>query len=110
MRRDSRTVRRVLPATIALAALLLSVLPAGATPARYCAPWPEVVTSFCVSYDSQFATVQAAAPLTATIIVANESQQVTTVKNTWIETAEISLLAGAGGTPRVTASADLPNG
>lgn len=110
MRRHSPTPRRPLTVTAALAALLLGVLPAGAAPVRYCEPWPEVATSFCVSYDGLLTTAIAADPLTTTVTVENDSPNVATDKNVWLASAEIALLAGSGGTPRVTPSADLPNG
>jgi len=94
---------------ILLATLALAPKPALAAAIESCSPTPKVATSFCVAYDSTVSSTVAHSPTDATISISNTSTGFPGDKTTWIGTVTLHLTS-ANTPPRITPSAQMPNG
>ena len=91
------------------ATLALAPVPALAAPVESCLPTPKVATSFCVAYDSSVSSTVARSPVDVTLSISDTSSNFPNDKTTWMQTATLHLTA-ASTPPRITPSAQLPNG
>jgi hypothetical protein len=92
-----------------VATLGLAPKPALAAAIESCSPTPKVATSFCITYDSTVSTTAANSPVDATISISDTSSGFPNDKTTWIATATLHLTS-ASTPPRITPSAQMPNG
>lgn len=83
--------------------------PALAAAVESCNPAVKVATSFCVTYDSSLTSATAHAPSDASFSMSDTSPGFPGTKGTWLSTVTVHLV-GAGAPPRITPSAQMPNG
>ena len=97
-------------AVVGVLGMLSAGLPAAASEGYYCSPWPEVETSFCMSYEGLLTSAVASAPLPLDLSMANESPQVATNSGVWLDQIEITPIAVGTAVPKLTRSSSLPPG
>ena len=91
------------------ATLGLAPRPALAAAVESCSPTPKVATSFCVTHDSSVSSTVTRSPVDVSLSFSDTSTGFPNDKTTWIDTVTLHLTA-ASSPPRITPSAQLPNG
>ena len=87
----------------------LAPTPALAAAVESCSPTPKVATSFCVSYDSSVSSTVAHSPVDASFSISDTSTGFPNDKTTWMDLVTLHLTSGTTP-PRITPSAQMPNG